>query len=91
MQKVLYDFCQLKKSYLLHKLFAVFSQIGRKEKPCFSPYQILIAKLGLETFKEMVEEELKTMRHDPQWEELIKNLEVTEDNPKTEAAAFSIR
>lgn len=85
--KVLYDFLPVEKILpVTQAVCRIFSRLGEKKNRALARVKFLIAKLGLETFKEMVEEELKTMRHDPKWTELIDNLEVTEENPKSPAA-----
>jgi len=85
--KVLYDFLPLEKILPVSQAVCrIFSRLGEKKNRALARVKFLVAKIGVEKFKDMVEEELKTMRHDPRWEALIQNLEVTEEHPKTLAS-----
>lgn len=64
----------------------IFSRLGEKKNRALARIKFLVAKLGIEEFKNMVEEERKLMRPDPRWVDLIENLENSEDGPVKEAS-----
>lgn len=67
----------------------IFSRLGEKNNRALARIKFLVAKRGIEEFKNLVEEELKTMPVDPRCKTLIDDMQETLDTPKRKAAAFS--
>lgn len=83
--KVLYDFLPVQDLLPVSQAVCrIFSRLGEKKNRALARIKFLVAKLGIEEFKNLVAKELKTMRPDPKWLELIENLEHTDDRPRNE-------
>ena len=63
----------------------VFSRLGEKKNRALARIKFLVSKLGIEEFRRLVEEERKTMPHDPNWKKLVEELEITEETAKSKA------
>jgi sulfite reductase (ferredoxin) len=64
----------------------VFARLGEKKNRNRARIKFLVAKLGIDEFKRMVEEERKTLPHDDRWISLISDMAPTSDEPTSPAA-----
>ena len=64
----------------------VFARLGAKKNRNRARIKFLVAKLGIDEFKRMVEEERKTLPHDDRWISLISDMAPTSDEPTSPAA-----
>jgi len=66
----------------------VFSRLGEKQNRALARIKFLVAKQGVEKFKILVEDELKTMPIDPRCEPLLAELTEYLDSPKKEGTGL---
>jgi len=59
----------------------VFARLGEKANRNRARIKFLVAKLGIEEFRSLVEEERKTLPHDPRWTSLIEEMDATSGEP----------
>jgi sulfite reductase (ferredoxin) len=86
--KELYDFVPLDRLLsVTQAVCRVFSRLGEKKNRALARIKFLVAKLGIEEFRRLVEEEFKVMPHDDRWTSLMEELEITEEKAKREGAA----
>jgi sulfite reductase (ferredoxin) len=60
----------------------IFSRLGEKQNRALARIKFLVAKQGIENFRNLVEEELKIMPVDPRCESLLSELKEYCDEPK---------
>ena len=66
----------------------VFARLGEKANRNRARIKFLVAKLGIEEFRRLVDEERQTLPHDDRWTSLIENMEATGGEPEGEGAAL---
>ncbi|MDP6978188.1 MAG: nitrite/sulfite reductase [Myxococcota bacterium] len=59
----------------------VFARLGEKQNRNRARIKFLVAKLGIEEFRRLVEEERKTLPHDDRWTSLIEDMAETSGEP----------
>ena len=59
---------------LMQATARVFARLGEKKNRNRARIKFLVAKLGIEEFRRLVEEERKTLPHDDRWTSLIENI-----------------
>jgi sulfite reductase (ferredoxin) len=59
----------------------VYARLGEKKNRNRARIKFLVAKLGIEEFRKLVEEERKTLPHDPRWTAYLKDLPLTQGEP----------
>ncbi len=67
----------------------VFARLGEKQNRNRARIKFLVAKLGIEEFRRLVEEERKTLPHDDRWTSLIEKMEATSGEPTGPGAALA--
>ena len=80
--KVLYDF--VTEADLLpvsQAISRVFARLGEKKNRNRARLKFLIAKLGIDEFRELVEQERETMPHDDRWTDYIDTVNAFADTP----------
>ena len=80
--RTLYDF--LPEDELLpvsQAVSRVFGRLGEKANRALARIKFLVAKLGIEEFKRLVEEERKVLRPDPRWRDLIEEAHGVAEHP----------
>jgi sulfite reductase (ferredoxin) len=60
----------------------VFARLGEKKNRGRARIKFLVAKLGIEEFRRLVEEERKTLPHDDRWTAFLKDMPHTQDEPE---------
>ena len=68
----------------------VFARLGQKKNRNRARIKFLVAKLGIDEFKRLVEEERKTLPHDDRWISLITDMAPTSDEPTSKAAELPV-
>lgn len=88
--KELYDFVPMDRVLpVLQGVCRVFSRLGEKKNRALARIKFLVAKLGIDEFRRLVEEEMEIMPHDDRWTALMANLEETMEEPRQEGAPIS--
>ena len=64
----------------------VFARLGEKKNRGRARIKFLVAKLGIEEFRRLVEEERKTLPHDDRWTAFLEDMPHTQGEPEREAA-----
>ncbi|TVR15597.1 MAG: nitrite/sulfite reductase [Planctomycetota bacterium] len=64
----------------------IFGRLGEKKNRSKARIKFLIAKLGIEEFRRMVEEERKLLPHDDRWTSYLKELHKEPETPLLEGA-----
>jgi sulfite reductase (ferredoxin) len=64
----------------------VFARLGEKKNRGRARIKFLVAKLGIEEFRRLVEEERKTLPHDDRWTAFLSDLPRTRGEPAREPA-----
>ncbi|MFP6578191.1 MAG: nitrite/sulfite reductase [Myxococcota bacterium] len=64
----------------------VFARLGEKKNRGRARIKFLVAKLGIEEFRRLVDEERKTLPHDDRWTAYLENLPKTGSDPVRQAA-----
>lgn len=59
----------------------VFARLGEKKNRGRARIKFLVAKLGIEEFRRLVEEERKTLPHDDRWTAFLENMPHTQGEP----------
>jgi sulfite reductase (ferredoxin) len=63
----------------------VFARLGEKKNRGRARIKFLVAKLGIEEFRRLVEEERKTLPHDDRWTAFLKDMPHTQGEPERDA------
>ena len=85
--KVMYDFLPEDEILpLMQAIGRVFARLGEKKNRNKARIKFLVAKLGLEEFTRLVEEERGKLPHDENWTRYIDELPAWGEKPKKEAA-----
>ena len=80
--KVMYEFLPEEEILpLMQAIGRVFSRIGEKKNRAKARVKFLVAKLGLEEFIRLVEEERQILPHDERWTSYIDELPAWGENP----------
>ena len=66
----------------------VFARLGEKKNRGRARIKFLVAKLGIEEFQRLVEEERKTLPHDERWTAFLNDMPHTRGEPTREPAAL---
>ncbi|MDE0909595.1 MAG: nitrite/sulfite reductase [Myxococcota bacterium] len=66
---------------LMQATARVFARLGEKKNRGRARIKFLVAKVGIEEFRRLVEEERKTLPHDPRWTSLLENMPETSGEP----------
>ena len=84
--KVMYDFLSEEEILpLMQAIGRVFARLGEKKNRAKARVKFLVAKLGLEEFTHLVEEERGKLPHDDNWTRYIDELPAWGEKPKKEA------
>ena len=67
----------------------VFARLGERKNRNRARIKFLVAKLGIEEFRRLVTEEMKTIPHDPRHRGLVDNLPVTQGEAVRPAASLN--
>jgi len=67
----------------------VFARLGEKKNRGRARIKFLVAKIGIEEFRRLVEEERKTLPHDDRWTAYLKDLPHTQGEPVREPAPLA--
>ena len=67
----------------------VFARLGEKKNRNRARIKFLIAKLGIEEFRRLVNEERAILPPDPQWTAYLDNLNITDEEPLKPAQALN--
>ncbi|MEE8476039.1 MAG: nitrite/sulfite reductase [Myxococcota bacterium] len=65
----------------------VFARLGEKKNRGRARIKFLVAKIGIEEFRRLVEEERSTLPHDDRWTDFLKDMPRTSGEPIRPAAA----
>jgi len=71
---------------LMQATARVFARLGEKKNRNRARIKFLVAKVGIEEFRRLVEEERKTLPHDDRWTSLIENMPETSGEPVAQGA-----
>ncbi len=66
---------------LAQAISRVFARLGEKKNRSRARIKFLVQDLGIEKFKELVQEELKTLPYDARWTEYIADAETFQEKP----------
>jgi sulfite reductase (ferredoxin) len=66
----------------------VFARLGEKRNRARARVKFLVAKLGIDEFRRLVEEERATLPQDERWTAYLKNLSATDETPTREAGSL---
>jgi sulfite reductase (ferredoxin) len=67
----------------------VFARLGEKKNRAAARIKFLIAKLGIDEFRRLVQEERKTLPHDPRWASYLQDVEKYKETPLKPPAALN--
>jgi sulfite reductase (ferredoxin) len=85
--KVLYEFMPESRMLPVSQAVArVYARLGEKKNRNKSRIKFLVAKLGIEEFKRLVEEELESLEVDPRWEDWLEEAHLPVIEGLSEAA-----
>ena len=80
--KVLYEFLPEEELLPVSQAIArVFTQHGERKRRMKARMKFLIAKIGIDEFRRLVEEEREKLDFDPRWTEYLDHLKDTEESP----------
>jgi sulfite reductase (ferredoxin) len=83
----LYDFCPEEEILpVIQAVSRVFARLGEKANRARARIKFLVAKLGIEEFKKLVEEERGKLREDPRWTAFLDDAHRFEEQPLKPAA-----
>lgn len=81
--KLLFDFVPPEEILPLSQAVSrVFARLGEKQNRNRARIKFLIKDLGIEKFRELVEEERKVMPHDPRWTDYLDTVARFQEHPK---------
>jgi len=84
--KIMYDFLSEDEILpLMQAIGRVFARLGEKKNRAKARVKFLVARLGLEEFTRLVEEERQKLPHDDNWVSYIDKLPAWGEKPKKEA------
>ncbi len=66
---------------MMQAVARVFARLGEKKNRNRARIKFLVAKVGIEEFRRLVEEERKTLPHDDRWTSLIEDMAATSGDP----------
>jgi sulfite reductase (ferredoxin) len=82
----LYEFCPEEEILpVIQAVSRVFARLGEKANRARARVKFLVAKLGIEEFKKLVEEERGKLREDPRWTAFLDHAHAFEEKPLREA------
>lgn len=85
--KTLFDFVPVPELLPLTQSIArVFAQLGEKKMRNRARIKFLVAKLGIDEFRRLVEEQRKTLPFDPRWNDLVHGVESEVETPSAPPA-----
>ena len=85
--KIMYSFLSEEEILpLMQAVGRVFARLGEKKNRAKARVKFLVAKLGLEEFTRLVEEERKKLPHDDNWTSYIDELSAWVEKPKKKVA-----
>ena len=88
--KLLYEFVGEEDLLPIAQAIArVFARLGEKKNRNRARIKFLVAKLGIDEFRGLVEEERKIMPHDPKWTAYLDTLETYKETPKKAGGALN--
>lgn len=64
----------------------VFGRLGEKDNRSRARLKFLVKKLGIDEFRDLVQQERKALRPDPRWTAFLEDLSVTDEQPLRPAA-----
>lgn len=69
--------------------FRVFARLGEKKNRAKARIKFLIAKLGIEEFRKLVQEERQQIADNPYWKEYVKEIRAYREEPKRPAGQLN--
>jgi sulfite reductase (ferredoxin) len=88
--KVLYDFVPVEELLPVNQAIArVFARLGEKKNRGRARIKFLVAKLGIDEFRRLVDEERKVLPHDPRWTSYLSELPTTRGDAVRPAAPLA--
>lgn len=66
----------------------IFGRLGEKQNRSRARIKFVVKKLGIDKFREIVEEERKNLRPDPRWTAFLDNLQSTDETPSRPGSAL---
>lgn len=88
--KVMYDFLPAEELLpMIQAIARVFARLGEKNNRARARLKFLIAKLGLDEFKQLVEEERKILPHDDEWTAYLADVDKITETPLKDAVSLN--
>jgi len=88
--KIMYDFLPQEELLpLMQAIGRVFARLGEKKNRAKARVKFLVARLGLEEFTRLVEEERQILPHDERWTSYIDELPAWGENPIKEPTSLN--
>ncbi len=88
--KLLMEFCPVEELLPVSQAVArVFARLGEKKNRNRARIKFLVAKLGIDEFRRLVEEERKIMPHDPRWTQMIADIPAEFETPLKNAVQLN--
>ena len=87
--KLMYDFLPVEElNPMIQAIARVFARLGEKSNRARARLKFLIAKLGLEAFIKLVEEERKILPHDDAWTAYLADVDKAAESPLKDAVSL---
>ena len=88
--KLLYEFLPEEEIMpIAQAISRVFARLGEKKNRNRARVKFLVAKLGIDEFKRLVEEERKILPHDDAWTNWLKDVPAWQENPLKDAVQLN--
>lgn len=88
--KLMYDFLPVEELIpMIQSIARVFARLGEKNNRARARLKFLIAKLGLEEFTKLVEEERKILPHDDGWTAYLADVDKAVETPLKDAVSLN--
>ena len=88
--KLMYDFLPVEElNPMIQAIARVFARLGEKNNRARARLKFLIAKLGLDEFIKLVEEERKILPHDDGWTAYLADIEKYDESPLKDAVSLN--
>jgi sulfite reductase (ferredoxin) len=88
--KLFYDFLPVEElNPMIQAIARVFARLGEKNNRARARLKFLIAKVGLDEFKALVEEERKILPHDDAWTAYLADIDGAAESPLKDAVSLN--
>ncbi|MCH2665382.1 nitrite/sulfite reductase [bacterium] len=88
--KLMYEFLPVEELLpMIQSIARVFARLGEKNNRARARLKFLISKLGLDEFKNLVEEERKILPHDDGWTAYLSDIDRFEETPLKDAVSLN--